>query len=94
MCPADIQFKVKEGGNPADPYDWTDSQHDSLRLEKPPLVYNVQVYDYDGFIAALKKGMETHVDPYVASFLLQTDTQIRVRAYDAGSHGQAGPRLD
>lgn len=29
-------FKVREGGDPANPYDWTDSQHDSLRLEKAP----------------------------------------------------------
>ncbi|BEI80322.1 hypothetical protein CcaverHIS002_0108510 [Cutaneotrichosporon cavernicola] len=51
--------------DPTDPYEWTDSQHDALRREKPPLVYNVPEFDYDSFVKAIETAMESPIEGHI-----------------------------
>lgn len=74
-------FKVRDDGIPEDPARWSDSQHDSLRYEVPPRVYNVEEFDQDGFLAALQKGMETNVEPFIYERMTKAAHDERIRVW-------------
>ncbi|KAL1411949.1 hypothetical protein Q8F55_002942 [Vanrija albida] len=66
-------------GTEDDPNTWSDSQHDTLRTEQPPLVYNVLEFNYTGMVEAIKKAMVTPIEPYVYERMLQPAFDERMR---------------
>ncbi|GMK58571.1 hypothetical protein CspeluHIS016_0600130 [Cutaneotrichosporon spelunceum] len=63
------------------PETWAFVQHDSIRYEAPPRVYQVEANNYDSFITALRAAMTTPSEPYIIPRLKREALDERMRNF-------------